>query len=64
MEILTAIMAVFTAILDWFGDAFSTITALFYNAETGLTFVGITAFITLGVALFTLVAGWIRGLIR
>lgn len=64
MDILTAIMGVFTAILGWFGDAFETITALFYNADTGLTFVGVTAFITLGVALFTLVAGWIRGLIR
>lgn len=63
MDILTAIMNVFTAILAWFGDAFSTVTELFY-AENSLTFVGVVSLITLGVALFTLVAGWIRGLIR
>lgn len=64
MAIITAIMEVFTAILSWFGSAFSTVTALFYDAETGLTFVGVVACLTFGVALFTLVAGWIRGLIR
>lgn len=64
MAVITAIMEVFTAILNWFGSAFSTVTALFYDAESGLTFVGVVACLTLGVALFTLVAGWIRGLIR
>lgn len=64
MAVITAIMEVFTAILNWFGSAFSTVTALFYDAESGLTFVGVVACLTFGVALFTLVAGWIRGLIR
>lgn len=64
MAVVTAIMEVFTAILNWFGSAFSTVTALFYNTESGLTFVGVVACLTFGVALFTLVAGWIRGLIR
>lgn len=64
MAVITAIMEVFTSILNWFGDAFTTVTGLFYQAETGLTFVGVVACLTLGVALFTLVAGWIRGLIR
>lgn len=64
MTVISAIMAVFTAVVEWFGDVFTAVTALFYNAETGLTFVGVTAFITLAVAVFTLVLGWIRGLIR
>lgn len=64
MNVITPIMQVFTAILEWFGDAFATVTGLFYDTQNGLTFVGVVACLTLGVALFTLIAGWIRGLIR
>lgn len=64
MTVITSIMAVFTAILEWFGDAFGAVTSLFYDAETGLTFIGVVSVLTLGIAVFTLVIGWIRGLIR
>lgn len=58
------IMEVFTAIVNWFADAFASVTSLFYVADTGLTFVGVVSLVTLGIAVFTLILGWIRGLIR
>lgn len=64
MTVISAIMDVFSSILAWFTEAFESVTALFYNAETGLTFVGVVSVLTLGIAVFTLVIGWIRGLIR
>ena len=64
MTVISSIMDVFSAILEWFGEAFESVTALFYNAETGLTFVGVVSVLTLGIAVFTLVIGCIRGLIR
>lgn len=64
MTVISSIMAVFTAILEWFSSAFESVTSLFYNTETGLTFIGVVSVLTLGIAVFTLVIGWIRGLIR
>lgn len=64
MTVISSIMDVFSAILEWFADAFEAVTAMFYSAETGLTFIGVVSVLTLGIAVFTLVIGWIRGLIR
>lgn len=62
-SILTAIMAVFTVILEWFGNAFTTVSAMFY-AEGALTLPGVCVVLTLGIAVFTLVFGMIRSLLR
>lgn len=64
MTVISSVMAVFTAILEWFGTAFQTASGLFYNSETGLTFVGVVTVLTLGIGIVTLVFGWIRSLIK
>lgn len=62
-SVLTAILAVFTAILDWFGEALATVSTIFY-AEGSLTLVGTCAVIGLAIAIFTLVFAMIRSLIK
>lgn len=43
MDILTAVLAVFTAIGEWIADAITALLPIFYNAETGLTLMGVLA---------------------
>lgn len=64
MTVISSVMAVFTAILGWFEEAFTTASAIFYNAETGLTLIGVCAVLTLGVGIVTLVLGWLRSIIK
>lgn len=61
--ILTLVMQVFTAILDWFGDAFATVTEIFW-ANNEATVLGIMAFVTFAVAIFTLVLNYVLSLIK
>lgn len=63
------IMEVFTAILNWFGDALTTATSVFYDAtansgEGGLTVIGIVSILTLGIGVITLVLAWVRNVIK
>lgn len=63
------IMEVFTAILNWFGDALTTATNVFYDAtansgEGGLTVIGIVSILTLGIGVITLVLAWVRNVIK
>ena len=48
MTVLEAILAVFTAIGEWFTTALPSFFSLFYVAETGLTFLGVLATCGLG----------------
>lgn len=64
MTVISTVMAVFTAILEWFGTALETASAVFYNAETGLTLIGVVSLLTFGIGVITLVLGWIRGAIK
>lgn len=43
MEIITAILAVFSAIGQWISTEIPNLLAIFYVAETGLTFIGVLA---------------------
>lgn len=47
-NVLTRIMAVFTAIMNWIVDSVESITPMFYVDETGLTFLGFLAVAGLG----------------
>lgn len=64
MSVISSVMAVFTAILEWFGTAFETASGLFYNSESGLTLIGVVSVLTLGIGVVTLVFGWIRSIIK
>lgn len=63
------IMEVFTAILNWFGDALTTASGVFYDAALnegagGLTVIGIVSILTLGIGVITLVLAWVRNVIK
>lgn len=63
--VVTGIMAVFTAILGWFADAFETVSGIFYDTTgESLTFIGTIAVIGFGIALTLLVLAWVRSLIK
>lgn len=60
MNVLEAILAVFTAIGNWIGTAVTALIPMFYVAETGLTFLGVLAVAGLGFSVIFLVIGVIQ----
>lgn len=64
MEILTAILAVFTAIGEWIGTAVTSLIPMFYVAETGLTFIGILSVAGLGFSVIFLIIGVIQNFLH
>lgn len=60
MNVIESMLAILTAIAGWFVETFNDISGLFYNSETGLTFVGTLAVVGLGIGLILLVINTIR----
>jgi hypothetical protein len=63
-SVVTAILAVFTAIGEWFGTAVNTLSPMFYTAEEGLTFMGTLAVCSLGVSIILLIVGIIQRFLK
>ena len=59
MDVLTAILAVFTAVGDWIGDAVLSFLPMFY-AEGNLTFLGVLAVAGLAFSVVFLMIGIIQ----
>lgn len=55
-NVLTAVLAVFTQIANWFSTAIPTVTAMFY-AEGALTFLGVLATAGLSISVVFLLVG-------
>lgn len=69
MDILTAILAVFTAIGDWIPDAVTNLIPMFYTAGVGgdpgsLTFLGVLAVAGLAFSVIFLVIGIIQNFLH
>lgn len=62
-SLITAITAVFDAIMTWLTGAIETAITLFW-AEGALTFLGILALIALGISIFFLIVGLISNFIH
>lgn len=62
--VVESILAVIMLILEWFIEAVTAMTALFYVPATGLTVIGTITVIGFGIALVLLVAAWIRSLFK
>lgn len=60
MTVLEAILAVFTAIGDWIVESVPTMMPMFYNAESGLTFMGVLAVAGLAFSVVFLLIGIIQ----
>lgn len=62
-SVLTVFLAVFTAVIQWFGTALGTVTSIFY-ANGELTIIGVPVVITFAIAVTTLVIAWVRSVMR
>lgn len=58
-SVISAVLAVFTAIGEWIGTAVTALMPMFYVAETGLTFLGVLAVAGLGFSVIFLLLGLI-----
>lgn len=62
--IVSAITGVFTEIFTWIISAIPDVVAVFYAAETGLTFLGVLALLALAVSIFFLIMGLIQNFLH
>lgn len=62
-SIISSVVAVFTAILEWFQASMVAVSSLFYT-DGALTLIGVMAVIGLAIGVFTVVLGIIRSLIK
>ena len=59
-SVLNAILSVFTEIGQWIGDAVNDLLPMFYQSETGLTFLGVLAVASLAFSVIFLLIGLIQ----
>lgn len=62
--VVSAVLAVFSAILEWFVTAINTAVGIFWVAETGLTFIGTLAVLGLGIAVILMLFAMIRSYLK
>lgn len=58
--IVTAVLEVFEAVGDWIVATIPTFVPMFYNAETGLTFLGVTLLMSLAFSVVFLLLGLVQ----
>lgn len=64
MNIIEAMTGVFDSIGDWFVNAVSDVTSLFYVPETGLTLLGTLAVIGLAISIVMLLLNIVKSFLR
>lgn len=64
MNVLDSVLDVFDAIGTWIGDAFSALVPVFYDAQTGLTFMGVLAVAGLAVSITLLLLNIIQNFLH
>ena len=64
MNLITSVTGVWSEVSEWLVTHISSLQAIFYSAETGLTFIGILAVTSVGIAIFLLVMNIIRSFLR
>ena len=60
MSIVTSIFDVFSSISDWIVSAVADVTPMFWDAQSGLTFMGTLALLGLGVGIVFLIIGIVQ----
>lgn len=64
MNIVTEMTEVFTSIMGWIITAIQSVIGVFWDAEAGLTFLGILAIVALGISIFFLLMGIIQSFLH
>lgn len=60
MELVNAVTEVFTAMSTWLVSAIEATLPVFYNAEDGLTIIGLLCVISVSIGIFFLIFGLIQ----
>jgi len=68
-DVLTSVLAVFTAMAEWFGSAFDAVIPIFWTAASSggtgsLTFIGVLAVAGLAVAVTLLLLRWVTNFLQ
>lgn len=63
-SVISAITGVFDAISTWMQGAISAVIPIFYEAESGLTFLGVLAVMSLAISLVFLLIGVIQNFLH
>lgn len=64
MSIVSSITGVFQSIAEWIVSMLPSISKIFYDAETGLTFLGTLSIVGLGISIFFLLMGLIQNFLH
>lgn len=64
MSAVSAILDTFSSVTTWFAGNIDAVEPIFWNAETGLTFVGGLSAVGVAVGVTLLVANWIKDFIH
>lgn len=62
--ILTAIGTMFTSVVGWITSTITSVSAIFYDATDGFTFVGTLLLVAFGIGFVWVLINFIRGLVR
>lgn len=63
-SVVTSITGVFTAMASWITTTIPSVVAVFYDEESGLTFMGTLAVIALSVSVFFLLMGLVQNFLH
>lgn len=58
--VLASILDIFSSVSSWIADAVANLVPMFYDAETGLTFLGVLAVAGLAISVAFLIIGVIQ----
>ena len=64
MNIVDSVFGVFTKISEWIITAVNDMVPIFYNAETGITFLGTMALCGLGVGIILLIFNIVKSFVQ
>lgn len=64
MNVLNAILEVFSSVGTWISESVNDLMPMFYTAETGLTFVGVLAVASLAFSIVFLIIGVIQNFLH
>ena len=62
--VVSAITNVWSWLMNWLSQSIPSVVGIFYDAETGLTFLGTLAVVALGISVFFLILGLIQNFLH
>lgn len=62
--VVSAITSVWSWLMNWLSQSIPSVISIFYDAESGLTFLGTLAVVALGISVFFLLLGLIQNFLH